>query len=158
MPWVTGDVCQGHWTRERKADVHGTDFPSWTRGARGPVQLWYSNKSEITYSLLILIKNICCTTTAAQGMLVLPNGLGCACGIGILLPLWTESSDRLFIKWNSKPVPPVSMTKWVLGTNCLERKQELVNTILQMSHLEIYLHKKGGKPRYVQAGVGFSCK
>lgn len=50
------------------------------------------------------------------------------------------------------------MIKWVLGTNCLERKQELVNTILQMSHLEIYLHKKRGKPWYFHAGVCFSVQ
>lgn len=36
------------------------------------------------------------------------------------------------------------MKEWLLGTDCLERKQELVNTVLQMSHLEMYLHKKEG--------------
>lgn len=40
----------------------------------------------------------------------------------------------------------VFMIKWLLGTDCLERKQELVNTALQMSHLEIYLHKKREEP------------
>jgi hypothetical protein len=46
----------------------------------------------------------------------------------------------------------VSMIKWLLGTDCPERKQELVNTVIQMSHLEIYLHKKGEKPWYFHVG------
>jgi hypothetical protein len=44
------------------------------------------------------------------------------------------------------------MIKWLLGTDCPERKQELVNTVIQMSHLEIYLHKKGEKPWYFHVG------
>jgi hypothetical protein len=45
-----------------------------------------------------------------------------------------------------------------LGTDCPERKQELVNTALQMSHLEIYLHKKRGAPWYFHTGVCFFFK
>lgn len=48
--------------------------------------------------------------------------------------------------------------RWLLGTDCLERKQELVNTALQTSHLEIYLHKKRGAPWYLHAGVCFFFK
>lgn len=46
----------------------------------------------------------------------------------------------------------------LLGTDCLEGKQESVNTGLQMSHLEIYLHKKREEPWCFPAGVCFSCK